>query len=389
MPLRQTYCSHSESQSHSKHLHTESSSSNSQPTLPSIPSHNRHQLIATLKGHATYPSSIAIAGKFLYTGSSDREIRLYKRNSLTSEFEYESLTDNTVAAGTGAVKSLVVLSNKIFSAHQDHKIRVWKIEAGHQKFLRLATLPTLSDRALKLLTPKNHVQIRRHKKCTWVHHVDTVSALALSSDESLLYSVSWDRTIKIWQTTDFKCLESVRNAHDDAINAVALADDGHVYTGSADKTIRVWRKNPGETKHTLVSTLEKHNSGVNALALSTDGLVLYSGSCDRSILAWEKEDDSGDMMVVGVLRGHAKPILCLAVVSNIVFSGSADATVRVWTGAGGCYSCLAVLEGHRGPVKCLTAESDRLNPSDGTTYLLYTGSLDCDIKVWQISAPSL
>lgn len=318
---------------------------------------------------------------------------MWQRNILSSELDHENLEDSKVIAGKGAVKSLVVLADKIISAHQDHKIRVWQIdnhETNHQKFMHLATLPTLSDRALKLLIPKNHVQIRRHKTSTWVHHVDTVSALALSADKSLIYSVSWDRTLKIWRVNDFKCLESVGNAHDDAINAVALSNDGHVYTGSADKKIKVWKKNSGENKHSLVATLEKHKSGVNTLALSTDGSVLYSGACDRSIVVWEKDDD-GNMVVVGALRGHAKSILCLAVVNDLVCSGSADTTIRVWRGVDRMYSCLAVLEGHKGPVKCLTMASDHYyNPSDTTSsYHLYSGSLDCDIKVWQIFVPLL
>lgn len=293
------------------------------------------------------------------------------------------------------MKSLVLQSNKLFSAHQDHKIRVWKItnnhEPEHQKYTRLATLPTLGDRASKVLIPKNHVQIRRHKKCTWVHHVDTVSALALSKDGTLLYSVSWDRTIKIWRTRDFTCLESVNNAHDDAINAVAVSYDGRVYSGSADKRIKVWEKGQGEKKHNLVDTLEKHNSGINALALNNDESVLYSGACDRSILVWEKEGDDGKMVVVGALRGHTKSILCLAVVSDLVCSGSADKTIRVWRGSVEKeYSCLAVLEGHAGPIKCLTAVVDHCNSSESeASFLVYSGSLDCDIKVWQIFVPDV
>lgn len=378
----------------------ESTSLQTQPSLPSIPSLSSqfqlqqhqfptayHQCVNTLKGQSSYTSSLVLAGKFLFIGSSDNEIHLWKQNDLIPP--RENLADNKVAAGNGAVKSLVVLADKIFSAHQDHKIRVWKInndESEHQKFTHLATLPKLSDRVLKFLNPKNHVKIRRHKKSTWVQHVDTVSALALSADESYLYSVSWDRTLKVWRTTDFKCLESVANAHDDAINAVALSTDGHIYTGSADKKIKVWRKDSGQKKHFLVATLERHKSGVNALALCADGSLLYSGACDRSILVWEKDDRSG-MLVMGALRGHTKSILCLAVVSNLVCSGSADKTVRIWRGVKRSYSCLAVLEGHSGPVKCLAMAKDHCSPSDTTSsFLLYSGSLDCDTKIWQIVA---
>lgn len=172
----------------------------------------------------------------------------------------------------------------------------------------------------------------------------------------------------MWSTSHFKCLESVQNAHDDAINAIVLSTDGFVYTGSADKKIKVWKKKEGEKRHSLIDTLEKHKSAVNALAISTDGSVLYSGACDRSIIVWEKNGGGGDgggcgnMVVVGALRGHTKAILCLAVVSDLICSGSADKTVRIWRkGIERSYSCLAVLEGHRGPVKCLAAAVDCCN----------------------------
>ncbi|GLU12238.1 hypothetical protein SLE2022_289340 [Rubroshorea leprosula] len=400
MSCHQIYHPNYESPSNSNCFQSDPPSLYSQPSLPSVPtltsrvphqeclSNVHHHCLVTLKGHNSYISSLTVAGKFLFTGSSDREIRSWKRNLQSSD--YQDLPNNVMAVGKGAVKSLVVLGDKLFSAHQDHKIRVWKIisdDPNHQKYTHLATLPTLGDRALKLLLPKNQVQIRRHKKCTWVHHVDTVSALALSMDETLLYSVSWDRTLKIWRTSDFKCLESVTNAHDDAINALALSNHGDVYTGSADKKIKVWNKKIGEKKHSLVATLEKHNSGVNALALSPDGSVLYSGASDRSIVVWKKASGSG-MVVVGALRGHTKSILCLTVVSDLVCSGSADKTVRIWRDFEGNFSCLAILEGHTGPVKCLTGAVDNCNPS-ATSYSVYSGSLDCDIKIWKVTVPQL
>ncbi|KAK7265725.1 hypothetical protein RJT34_33348 [Clitoria ternatea] len=379
--------------SKSNHLLHSLSSQRSLASVPSLNSHSQllnpsttsHTCLTTLKPHTnSYTSSLTLSPKFLFTASSDREIKSW---DLTLFHSQQPTTNNMVlVAGKGAVKSIVVHSDKLFSAHQDRKIRVWKIT--QQKYTRLATLPTLGDRVSKMLVPKNHVRIRRHKKCTWVHHVDAVSCLALSKDGTLLYSVSWDRTIKIWRTKDFTCLESVRDAHDDAINAVAVSYDGHVYTGSADKRIRVWKKREGEKKHSLVDTLEKHNSGINALALSNDGSVLYSGACDRSILVSEK-GENGKLLVVGALRGHTKSILCLAVVLDLVCSGSEDKTIRIWRGTvEKVYSCLAVLEGHKGPIKSLTAVVEHCDhPSEGS-FIVYSGSLDCDIKVWHVFLPS-
>lgn len=385
--------------------HNSDYSLSGQPSLPSVPSLTLsptpsstsvcHHCATTFKGHNSYVFALAIAGKHLVSGSHDNEIRVW-RQSPTGNLTDQS---NVVATANGAVKALVVLGDRLFSAHQDHKIRAWKIEQQHTsqndavggdgRLLRcVATLPTLKDRLLTPFTAKkNYVQVRRHKTCTWVHHVDTVSALALSHDGSRLYSASWDRTVKIWRTSDFRCVESF-NAHDDAINAVVVSSDGLVYTGSADKMIKVWRSETGnqKTHHSLVTTLEKHKSAVNDLALTADGAILYSGACDRSIVVWEKEaGGGGGMEVMGALRGHKNAILCLAVVGeSVLCSGSADKTVRVWRReVDRSYACLAVLEGHARPVKSLAVAPD----GDGGEgcYLVYSGGLDCDIRVWRIS----
>lgn len=375
--------------------HSYSSSLASQPSLPSVPSltppfdipTTHHHCLATLKGHSSYIFSLALAGKHLYCGTSDGEIRVWDRNPSSVS---DTSDNHTLADSQSAVKSIVVSGDKLFTAHNDYKIRVWRIEGDDsRKHTTIAVLPTLSDRCMSLLSAKNYVKVRRHKRSTWVNHVDAVSALASTRDGSFLYSVSWDRSLKIWRTSDFKCLESVQNAHDDAINAVVVGDDGHVYTGSADKRIKVWKMMGQDKKHSLVSTLEKHRSAVNALALSSDGSVLYSGACDRSIIVWAREGGAAHMAVAGALRGHTKAILCLAVVGELLCSGSADRSVRVWRrGNGSSYSCVAVLEGHRNPVKCLTAASDNNHVRDSEkSYLLYSGSLDCEIKVWKIRIP--
>lgn len=95
------------------------------------------------------------------------------------------------------------------------------------------------------------------------------------------------------------------------------------------------------------------------------------------------------MAVAGALRGHRRSILCLAVVADLLCSGSADRSVRVWKrGSGNSYSCLAVLEGHKSPVKCLIADIKKNDGDDlRNSYLVYSGGLDFDIKVWQIWVP--
>lgn len=419
----QNHHQQTDSHSHSHdHIHSEpsstSSSLSSQPSLPSVPSltsqlsqQSHHKLLTTINGHSSPIFSLTLNSKFLYSGSSNSEIRRCSNDPFALQTS-SNTTNNLVAISNrskSTIKSMVILNDMLFSAHQDHKIRVWKIETAKgddhdskqdQKLFKcIATLPTFNDRFSKLFLSKNYVEARRHKKFTWVNHIDSVSSLAVSKDGYFLYSASWDRTFKIWRVSDFKCLESVKNAHEDAINAIVVSSDGLVYTGSADKKIKIWKKNETK-KHFLIGTLEKHRSSVNALALNENGSILYSGACDRSILVWEKRDCSGmnqdhgneTMVLVGALRGHSKAILCLVVVDELVCSGSADNSVRIWRRGIGekDYACLGVLQGHRKPVKCLAMEVDSKSDKNGddcSSYLVYSGSLDCDIKVWQIRIP--
>ncbi|KAL3501100.1 hypothetical protein ACH5RR_035549 [Cinchona calisaya] len=333
-------------------------------------------------GHVNF---LAIDNHLLYAVSGS-QIDVFDTINF-SLFDSFNVNNNEYSSSSGSVKSLVFCQGKIFTAHQDCKIRAWKLTDNKQHKL-VAILPTIEDRLRNFMLPKNYVKVRRHRKKLWVEHFDTVSSLAVA--ENLLYSVSWDKYLKIWK--DFRCIESIK-AHDDAINALVVSSDNVIYTGSADKRIKVWGRPFGEKKHILLATLEKHKSAVNALALNFDGSVLFSGACDRSILVWEREDSANHMAVTGALRGHSKAILCLINVCDLLFSGSADRTLRIWRRGhdDGRYCCLAVLDGHAKPVRSLVAVPPEINEDsggDGGAIKVFSGSFDGEIKVWKVMVSS-
>ncbi|KAH6763273.1 Transducin/WD40 repeat-like superfamily protein [Perilla frutescens var. hirtella] len=358
-------------------------------TLPSVPSLQKLTL-SPLNSADNSPSAalltclsphrrahihfLALHNHLLYAASGN-QINVY--NTITSTL-FDTFNDDKTS--TGAVKSIAFRGGRIFTAHQDCRIRVWKLN-DQKKHKLVAALPTLEDRLRRFILPHNYVKVRRHKQRLWIEHHDAVSGLSASANdrENFVASISWDRSIKIWHGVNFHCLQSINKAHDDAINAVVISNDGLIYTGSADRKIKVWRNEEG--KYALTATLEKHKSAVNALALSDDGSVLFSGSCDRSILVWEREDSAGHMAVTGALRGHAKAILCLINVRDLLTSGSADRTVRIWQrGFDGRYCCLAVLEGHQTPVRSLAAVA----AEDGGGVMVFSGSFDGEVRVWQV-----
>ncbi|KAJ7524679.1 hypothetical protein O6H91_17G015900 [Diphasiastrum complanatum] len=343
-------------------------------TSQSSPAYNiddrSHKCSASIEGHTTRVCSLAVGGDLLYSGSDASSIRIWRRSEMDAFSSFRT--------GDGAVKALLVHGDKVFSAHQDHKIRVWRHSKSRPSDVNaVATLPTLKNYLTSFLSPKNYVQVRRHHKRLWIEHVDAVSVLAVGN--GVLYSGSWDKTVKVWRLSDYRCLETVE-AHDDAVNALIVGSNGRVYTGSADKKVKSWYKS--SKTHVLLSTMEGHKSGVNALALSTDESLLYSGSSDTSIVVWEKQADEDELKNVESLRGHRAAVLCLAAIVNGLCSGSADKTIRIWERKGGrVHECLSVLEGHVGGVSSLSVG---MVLERGGCLSIYSGSVDGCLKLWCI-----
>ncbi|CAG7907279.1 unnamed protein product [Brassica rapa] len=333
-------------------------------------------LIGSLVREEGHIYSLAATKDLLYTGSDSKNIRVWKNLKEFSAFKCNS----------GLVKAIVISGEKIFTGHQDGKIRVWKVSPKNQSsHKRSGTLPTLKDIFKASLKPSNYVEVKKNRTALWIKHADAVSCLSLNEEQGLLYSASWDRTIKVWRISDSKCLESIP-AHDDAVNSVVSTTEAIVFSGSADGTVKAWkREQQGKhTKHTLMQTLTKQETAITALAVNKNGTAVYFGSSDGLVNFWER--DEKQLNYGGVLKGHKLAVLCLEVAGGLVFSGSADKTICVWKRDGNIHTCLSVLTGHTGPVKCLAVEENlEVSEQKDHKWIVYSGSLDKSVKVWGVS----
>ncbi|KAG6508562.1 protein JINGUBANG-like [Zingiber officinale] len=336
-------------------------------------------LITSLFREEGHIYSLAAVGDVLYTGSDSKNIRVWKNQKDFAGFKSSS----------GLVKSIVAAADRIFTGHQDGKIRVWRVSPKNPTVhKRIGNLPRLKDVLRSSLKPSNYIEVRRHRSALWIRHYDAISCLSLDQEQGLLYSGSWDKTFKVWRIADSRCLESVI-AHDDAVNSVVAAFGGLVFTGSADGTVKVWRREllVKSTKHSPVKTLLKRECAVTSLAVSSSSPVVYCGSSDGLVNFWEGEDE---LAHGGVLGGHKMAVLCLVAAGTLLVSGSADKNICVWRRDGAAHSCLLVLSGHTGPVKCLAVVAngqDKEVEGGGAvrSWIVYSGSLDKSVKVWRVS----
>ncbi|KAJ1271567.1 hypothetical protein BS78_06G137100 [Paspalum vaginatum] len=398
-----------------------SEASSSSTSLPSLSSAASASLASSLVHVATLAAAgssaaaaVVAAGDSAHGVVVARPARVALHDLCTLEATSTSGPADS-AAGAGSVKCAAHAQLRgraaAVTGHQDGRLRLWRVSSRSPAALRLAAaLPTVSDRLRRFPVPSNHVAVRRHHRRLWIEHADAVSGVAASADGRLLFSVSWDKTLKVWALPSLRCLQSLP-AHDDAVNAVAAAPDGTVYTASADKRVRVWAPRPeakprrfalGRGKkhqhrhpvYALVATLARHTAAVNALAVGCGGQALYSGGNDRAVLVWEREDSASHMVAVGALRGHSRAVLSVACAAGgLVVSGSADQTVRAWRRAadGRGYACVAVIDGHGAAVRSVAAAPVQKPPRGGDgdeEWRVCSASFDGEVRVWSLRVAS-
>ncbi|KAK2351584.1 protein JINGUBANG [Trifolium repens] len=334
-----------------------------------------HRSLAILSGHVGSVSCLALCGEFILSASQGKDIIVWQQPDLRLFAKF--------GQGDGSVKALATIGNKVFTAHQDSRIRCWKVSRSSENVFRLVdTLPTTKDYLGRFMKHSNYVQTRRHHKRLWIEHADSISCLVVHN--GLIYSGSWDKTLKVWSVSDLKCLESIK-AHDDAINGL-VACKGFVYSASADGKIKAWRKD-GKNLHSLKGILKGHNDvSFNSVVVSDDGKWVYGGGSDGYVICYEKInglENFEDWKMVFETKAHEMAVLCMCLMSDYLCTGSADKSIGIWKRESFGKICkVGVIIGHEGPVKCLQGSlSNRI----GDGFLLYSGSLDRSVRVWWVS----
>ncbi|HIK27376.1 MAG: serine/threonine protein kinase [Oscillatoriaceae bacterium SKW80] len=204
------------------------------------------------------------------------------------------------------------------------------------------------------------------------HSLD-VRSVAISPDNRILVSGSFDTTIKIWDFNSGELLLTLKEhlKAEELVSAVAIAGDGKILVSGSNSyggTIKVWNLQTGE----LLYSLPKNIEGVASVAISPDGKALASGNEDATVKLWDLASGS----LQATLFGHTGSVRSVAFSPDgaLLASGSEDGTIKLWNRNDG--SLLATLSGHSGIVYTVAFSPD------GNT--LASGSGDRTIKLWNV-----
>ncbi|KHN00752.1 Notchless protein like [Glycine soja] len=175
-----------------------------------------------------------------------------------------------------------------------------------------------------------------------------------------------------------RCTATI-SGHAEAVLSVAFSPDGRqLASGSGDTAVRFWDL----TTQTPLYTCTGHKNWVLSIAWSPDGKYLVSGSKTGELICWDPQTGKS---LGNPLIGHKKwitgiswePVHLNAPCRRFV-SASKDGDARIWDVS--LKKCVMCLSGHTLAITCVKWGGDGV---------IYTGSQDCTIKVWETTQGKL
>lgn len=204
----------------------------------------------------------------------------------------------------------------------------------------------------------------------FIGHAMPVYSVAQSACERLVLSSSADETIRLWDTSVVQCVGRY-HAFSTPWTVSFSPMDYYFAAGNADRSVTIYSTN----REVPIRMLTGHTSDVSAVAWHGNGTLLASGSDDRSARLW----DIRSAECARVFRHCSAPITSLQIspIGNILAAGTEHGKIYMWDIRSS--RPLAVLQGHTNSVTAVSFSKDK-------SHALCSGSLDCSVRVWDVSA---
>jgi len=122
---------------------------------------------------------------------------------------------------------------------------------------------------------------------------------------------------------------AIAQLHVDEVHAVTYLTDARILAVAAGPVVEL----RDASSLALLNTLRGHTAAVTCVAVSPDGQMLASGSADETIRLWNVA--TGEL--TATVRGHEDSVLALAFSPDgeLLASGSWDGTLRLWETSSG------------------------------------------------------
>ena len=205
---------------------------------------------------------------------------------------------------------------RLFSASADRSVRVWDVASrrceavleDHARPVLCLALAPASDAVVEGGERASASSSGGGEEKKAEGSGDEESSEA-AGDDDLLFSGSYDFTIKVWSLRTLSRVKTL-TGHGDAVRSLLYV--------------------PPKKKREATAAAANNNN-TNSLSLLGQRGRLFSASYDGTVRVW----DVATLAAVATLPGHSGPVRTLASVDGLVFSGSYDKTVREEMRGGG------------------------------------------------------
>ncbi|GHJ84326.1 hypothetical protein NliqN6_0728 [Naganishia liquefaciens] len=247
-------------------------------------------------------------------------------------------------------------------------------------------------RRVNLTTGKAKKVFKGHQgPCT------SLAILDCSGGDDILFTGSWDKTVRAWNAETGECISSTP-AHTDFVKSLLLIPWLNILlSGGSDRQINLWdlkafTASCDDRGLRKLKTLKEHTRPVEALALAEPGhlgssaneAIFYSADSMGVIRSWLVKRDEDDVAVTmkDLFEGHHTSVPDLLIGEGGLWSASVDNQVL--------FHPIPRTQPPQSPtpivhpdyVKSLCLLPSAFHP---TAPLLLTGSVDEDIRVYDVS----
>lgn len=208
--------------------------------------------------------------------------------------------------------------------------------------------------------------------CEVSRNVGRITSMGFDEKGKYIVLGSSDKAVHILDVEMARIMGKPLRGHARGICGVTFLSGGNrIISAAADETLRIWEFNDSY----IGSELGDHTETVSCLAMARDSDLVVSGSWDASLRLWNVSTGKQ----IGVpLTGHRHKVSAVAVSGdgNYIISGAYDGGVRVWADSGAGHKIVGVFKGHS---DCLSSVA--ISPAGDTAV---SASFDGTVKIWDL-----
>jgi len=246
----------------------------------------------------------------------------------------------------------------LVSGSRDKSLIIWKLDYRNN----VGANEENCGRPWKCLTGHNHF----------------ISDLTISNDNTFVISSSWDKTMRLWDLRHGKCVRQFFGHNKEVLTTSFSTDNRQIFSGGADKTMNLWNTlaECKMTSSTPPHPPHDHRDWVSKIRFSQSSKTQYYASVgwDGRLKIW-----TGIFKNIASIKAHDSYINALDISRNGLYiaTGGKDQVVKMWE-----YHNL------KQPYMEYKCESIINAVNFNTTYQWLAAATDTGIKIWDIANES-